>query len=371
MRWWWMTLAIAAPAAADPYLAGDHATGSWGGKRDALEDHGVTIDLVYYVEVFDAVGDDATALGHIDAALTLDTEKLGLWPGGTFYVLGQNGHGDGVNTVVGSATPISNLEAPAFTQLTELFYEQALADDAVKLRVGKQDANRDFGTPRYAGNFINGTLGMFPNVALPSFPTTGLGAYAQIKPAHWLAVKSGVYEGSPESGGFGLDTAFADGAGYVGVGAVAATGHFGPSHRHEATTSVGVWHKGGDTIANDGMFAQTDEHLFAHPDDPKDASGLTVIGRFSYARPERSAITRYFGGSAAYYGIGFHHDDSAGIAAGYLTLAPSGSEWFVDATYKARLTKFVSLQPDVEFYRHPGGVDGDAFLVGIRLKVKL
>src|ERR1044071_8278909 len=103
MRWWWL-LFIAAPATAD-----DHATGSWGGKRDALEEHGVTIDAIYYAEAFDDVGADATALGHIDLALTLDTEKLGLWPGGTFYVLGQNGHGDGINTVVGSATPISNL----------------------------------------------------------------------------------------------------------------------------------------------------------------------------------------------------------------------------------------------------------------------
>ena len=58
-------------------------------------------------------------LGHIDAALTLDTEKLGLWPGGHFYFLGQNNHGTGINELVGSATSISNYEARPYTQLTE------------------------------------------------------------------------------------------------------------------------------------------------------------------------------------------------------------------------------------------------------------
>ena len=372
MRVLWVLLAMTSSASAEPYLEGEHATGDWAGKRTELEDHGVDLDLIYTVEAFDDVGDDATVLGHVDAALTLDTEKLGLWPGGTLYTLVQNGHGDGINTVVGSATAISNLEAPAFTQLTELFYEQSLAGDMIVLRAGKQDANRDFGTPRYAGNFINGTLGMFPNALLPSFPTTGLGAFARAKPVPWLKVSGGVYEGSPEIESFGVDTAF-DGGGYVGVGGAAVTGHFGPSHRHEATTSAGAWHRAGempDVEANDGFFVQTDEHLFAHPNDPKDNSGLTVILRFSYARADRSAISRYVGGSASWYGLGFRHDDTVGVAAGYLTL-DGGSEWFIDATYKWRLTRFFSLQPDVEFYRHPSGTNGDAVLVGARIKVKL
>jgi porin len=372
MRTCWVVLALAAtPAHAEPYLEGDHATGTWGGKRDALEEHGLSIDLVYTVELFANVGDGSTALGHVDAALTLETEKAGLWPGGTFYILGQNGHGDGINTEVGSVTPISNVEAEPFTQLTELFYEQSIGDDALVVRAGKQDANRDFGTPRFAGNFINGTLGMFPNMPLPSFPTTGLGIYAAAKPADWLAVKAGIYEGSPESGGFGLDTAFQDDAGYVAIAGPGITHRYGPERRHEGTSSAGVWHKGGDVVANDGFFVQNDEHIFAHPDDPKDNAGLTLILRYSYARPERSAVSHYVGGSASWYGLGFTHDDTVGIAAGYLVLEPTGSEWFVDVTYKLRLTHFFSLQPDIEFYRHPAGTADDAFLVGGRIKIKL
>ncbi|HEX2687634.1 MAG TPA: hypothetical protein VHN14_13500, partial [Kofleriaceae bacterium] len=106
----------APPPAAQGWAAGDHLTGEWGGVRSRLADHGVTIDVLYASDVFTAHGDTA-ALGHVDVALTLDSRKLGLWDGGTLYVLGQNNHGSGINDHVGSAQTVTNLEASPYTQL--------------------------------------------------------------------------------------------------------------------------------------------------------------------------------------------------------------------------------------------------------------
>jgi porin len=391
-----LVLAMAAPAAADDdepkrWLDGDHLTGDWGGTRDKLEDHGVTIEAVYTAEAFSDIGHGSTVLGHVDAALTLDTKKLELWPGGTFYVLGQNNHGTGIDERVGSAQAISNLEvAPnqSYTQLSELFYEQHLHDDDISIRIGKQDANRDFGTPRYGGNFLNNNSGMFPNSPLPSYPANGLGAVVAVQATSFLLARAAIYEASPQIGGFGLDTAFKDGAGYTLVGGVAATHHYGPEGRHDGTTSLGVWHETGefDEIGvamprtfdtNDGFFIQHDEHIYSHPDDPKDATGLTVILRFSWARPDRSITARYAGGTAAWHGLR-SRNDTVGIGVGYFTLGEqtggtpgSGSELYVELTYKLRLTKFISFQEDIELYRHPGGDGPDAFVAGGRLKVKL
>jgi carbohydrate-selective porin OprB len=170
------------PSAEHGWLDGDHLTGDWGGARSALADRGVTIDLFYASEAFTARG-DSSVLGHLDAAITLDTHKLGLWDGGTLYALGQNNHGDsGITSAVGSAQPVTNLEAEPYTQLTELFFEQTAADDRLRIRIGKQDANRDFGTPRFGGNFINNNFGMYPTTPLPSYPTTGLGAIVAAQP---------------------------------------------------------------------------------------------------------------------------------------------------------------------------------------------
>ncbi|HMG55060.1 MAG TPA: carbohydrate porin [Kofleriaceae bacterium] len=394
-------LAAARPARAEPepapepaergWVAGDHLTGEWGGARSALADRGVTIDLAYASDAFTARGETAV-LGHVDAALTLDSKKLGLWDGATLYALAQNSHGHGINRSVGSDQPVTNLEAEPYTQLTELFVEQAALDDRLRIRIGKQDANRDFGTPRFGGNFINNDFGMFPTTPLPSYPTTGLGAIAAAQPVDWLTGKAAIYEGSPMTGGLGLTTAFRDGAGYTVIGGAAVTHHLGPAAHDGGTTSGGAWWQSGDIAAvgaagaaaprtfdsNAGGFVQHDERIYLHPGDPGDPRGLTVILRASWARADRTAVTRYAGGSAAWHGIGPRHNDTAGLGGGYLRIAePLGGspgprdEWFVEAFYKLRLTSFVSLQPDVQWIRHPGGDGADSLIAGLRVKLKL
>ena len=129
---------------------------------------------------------------------------------------------------------------------------------------------------------------------------------------------------------------------------------------------------------NAGVFVQHDERIYLHPEDPDDPRGLTVILRYSWARPDRSAIPHYAGGSAAWHGVGPRTNDTVGIGAGYFTVAEqlggspgTGDERFVEAFYKLRLTNFISLQPDVQVFRHPGGDGQDGFVAGVRVKLKL
>jgi porin len=384
-----------APAPGEPaeegphdWVHGDHLTGDWSGARSALADRGVTLDVLYASDMFTARGAGAV-LGHLDAALTLDSGKLGLWDGATLYALVQNNHGSGINEQVGSAQPVSNLEADPYTQLTELFVEQAVLDGRLRVRVGRQDANRDFGTPRFGGNFINNNFGMIPNAPLPSYPTTGLGAIAIAQPTEWLVGRLALYEGSPTVGGLGFSSAFAEGSGYTVAGGIAATHHYGAAGRDGGTTSVGVWWLSDDVAevgvpaprmfdSNAGWFVQNDERIYLHPDDPKDPRGLTVIVRYSAARADRTAIPRYAGGSAAWHGIGARDNDTVGIGAGMLRVSePVGgspgprTESFVEGFYKLRLTAFISVQPDVQWFHHPGGDGGDALVGGVRFKLKL
>ena len=361
-----VALAVSLVLAVSPaeWLDGEHATTEWQGARDELTAHGITLDFIYTGEGFvHAQKREATLLGHLDLAVTLDTEKLGLWSGGKFYVLGQASDGTGINTLVGSANEVSNLEARQFSQLGEFFYEQALFDEHLKLRLGKQDANREFGTPRYGGNFINNNFGMYPTTPLPSFPTTGLGAALIVEPAWWLALKAMVFEGSPQAGSLGFDSAFATGAGVMGVAGGSVMHHYGTENKSGGTTSLGVWaHSDGGL----GVLLQNDERLYVG-----DSGGLNFITRFSWSKPEHAAIPLYVGASLAWHGLGFRDDDTVGLGFGYFTLQAGGSELFVEAFYKMRLTHFLSLQPDVQIYRTPGGEGPPALLFGLRAKVKL
>ena len=373
------------------WSGGEHLTGEWGGARSALADRGVVLDVSYTSDAFTARG-RAAVLGHVDAALTLDSHQLGLWDGGTLYVLAQNNHGHGINNTVVAAEPVTNLGAAPYTQLTELFLEQAAFEDRLRIRIGKQDANRDFGTPRLGGDFLNNSFGMFPTAPLPTFPATGLGAIVLAKPVAWLTGKLAIYEGSPLTGGIGLTRAFEPGGGYTLAAGAVATHRLGPAGHDGGTTSGGVWRQSGDFPEVDagpgaaprrfdhdaGWFVQHDERIYLHPDDRDDPRGLTVIVRASWAQPDRTAITRYAGGSLAWRGIGPRRDDTAGIGAGYLRIAQPlagspgpKSEWFTEAFYTLRLTGFVTLQPDVQAFRHPGGDGSDALVAGIRVQLRL
>jgi carbohydrate-selective porin OprB len=80
----------------------------------------------------------------------------------------------------------------------------------------------------------------------------------------------------------------------------------------------------------------------------------------------------------AWHGIGPRDNDTAGVGAGTFSVAePLGGspgpryETFVEAFYKLRLTNFVSFQPDLQWFRHPGGDGADALAIGMRLKLKL
>jgi carbohydrate-selective porin OprB len=373
---------------------GTQLTGRWGGARDWLEDHGITLDFVYAAEIFAnaaqaEAGSNSTFTGHLDVAITLDFEAMGLWPGGKFYAVGQNNHGVGINEIVGSTSEISNIEGKPYTQLGEFFFEQTLFKDLITLRLGKQDANREFGTPRFGGNFINNNFGLIPSTPFPSYPTNGLGATLIVKPLEWLAFRAMFIEGSPKVGSFGFDTAFAPNAGHFLIASVAATHVFGAGERSGGTSSAGFFRQQGQIPeladvpmprtfdSNYGFFVQHDERVYLHPGDKDDPRGLTWISRVGWSQPDRTLMSFFVGSSVAWHGLGARQDDTVGIGFGYFTVQQQangtpgpGSEFFVELFYKWRLTHFLSLQPDLQYYRTPGGDGRDALLVGVRLKVK-
>lgn len=334
---------------------------------------------------------DPTALvnGHLDVAVTLDSEGLGLWKGGKLYVLGQNNHGPGINQAVGSVTEISNIEAAPYTQLGEFFFEQNLFD-VVRFRLGKQDANREFGTPRFGGNFINNNFGMLPSSPLPSYPTNGLGAVVVATPFPFLAVKAALFEGKPQVGSVGFDSAFVKDAGHFAIAAVNVMHRYGAEGRSNGTSSLAVYRQQGQfeelnpvgevpRVFSElwGVFAQHDERIYLN-DDLSDPRCFTIIPRFGWAQPDRFNMSLYLGLSVAFHGMGMREDDTVGIGVGGFTVnrqangtPGQGSELFVELFYKWRFTKFMSLQPDLQYYRRPGGDGRDAVLVGTRLKFKL
>jgi porin len=357
------TLAIAALLCASTAVvrADDNATGNWGGARDDLAAHGVRLDVDYSAEVFSLPGVPTTAYrGNLDVILTLDTEKLHLWSCGTLFVYGQHAHGHGVSDEFAPLEPVSNLEAPAFTQLSELWLAQCLGE-RITLRLGKQDANRDFASPRFGGNFLNSSYGVIPTAPMPSFPTPGLGAAVFVDAASWLELRGGIYEGAPTINSYGED-AFGSGAGAFAVAQLVFKHDlFGqPSGAH----SIGAWtHTGQD---RSGVFAVVDWFLRLHPDDTTDTRAFQLFARGGWSERAEGAIYAYVGGGLTAHGfIGANH--TLGLGAGHAR-ADTGDESFVELFCKLRFVPWLTFEPDLQYYFTDLG---EHFVMGARAKLKL
>jgi porin len=181
-------VATAQPIDIPPTWGGDfwdrpRMTGSWFGLRDELGKKGVVIDidlLQLPQGVITGGQDDVAKYGGLaEYTLNVDTQKLGLWPGGFFKIEGMTSYGQSVDKASGALVPPSILSIlPQVgkendTGLMNLTYMQFLSKwfglVAGKVYTLTADDNafaHDFrSTFLYTGLDFNMTLDLFPFTA--------------------------------------------------------------------------------------------------------------------------------------------------------------------------------------------------------------
>lgn len=355
-------VAVTAPwARADDWLHGDDATGTWGGARTALEDRGVHVDLDYVAESFTRDLKAIAYRGSVDFTFDFDTAKAGLWKGGRLLAFAQQAHGQGVSDDLGLAMPASNYEAQAFTQLSELWFQQDLPH-GIGLRIGKQDANRDFAAPRFPGNFLNSAYGVVPNTPLPSYPAPALGAALFLQPTEIVGLRAGVYEGAPEAGSF-AGHAFDDGTGLFAVAAAHLEVEEGAARDTQA--QLGGWHH--TALDRSGAFAVVDHLRRLSPGSTEDKRSVQAFVRGSWdPDAQGSDPVVYVGSGLTAHGF-VGANNTVGLGSGFVSISDR-DQGFVELFFKWRPVPWFTVQPDAQV--HFVGENAHV-LVGLRCKVKL
>jgi porin len=86
-------------------------TGDWGGLRDELGKEGVVLDVDALVTPMDVLsGGRSTGgetWGNLDYTLNIDSQKLGLWPGGFLMVSADTGFGTNLFAYSGALVPVN------------------------------------------------------------------------------------------------------------------------------------------------------------------------------------------------------------------------------------------------------------------------
>jgi porin len=395
----------------------DLLTGDWGGLRTDWENHGVQLRVNYIGEILGnptgGVRRGAVYEGRAEFALTVDLEKMAGWSGAAFHANAYQIHGRGLsaNDLGNNLLAVSNIEAERTTRLFDLWLEQQLWNDLVAVRLGQLAVDDEFITSQYGALFVNSTFG-WPGMAAtdlpsggPAYPLSTPGVRVKVQPTDQLSLMAAVFNGDPAGRGLGTpqsrdasgtafrvnDDAFVIAeAAYVLNQEKDATGLPG-------TYKLGGWYHSGrfadqrfDTAglslanpASSGLPAQRrgDYAIYAAVDqmvwraaETKD-QGLGVFVRVAGSPSERNEVDVYADGGINYKGLlPDRGDDLLGLGIAYARIGDAASgldrdlnffngasrpvrdyEMALELTYRAQVTPWWTLQPDLQVIVHPGG----------------
>jgi len=404
------------PATAAPSDLWTRSTlfGDMGGLRPWLNTHGVTLGLQETSEYMRNFSGGTHRIGtyHGMAQLSvgIDTDQAFGLPGGTFYASGLQIRGTDLSTrslqVIQTAT---GAEANAGTRLWELWYQQAMLDDKIDLKIGQQALDQEFMVSDYAGTFMNATFGWsaLPAADLPSggpaYPLSSLGVRVRAHVADDLTVLAGVFDGNPAPGSgdpqalnsSGTRFPLHNGALLIGevqyainqdahspglpgsykLGFWYHTSRFddqarddtGLSLANPASTGTPASHRG-----NYSFYAVADQMVWRPNADA--ARSLGAFARVMGAPGDRNlidlGITAGLTLKAPFDG---REDDVAGLAVGYARISSHAREWdrnqalyiphypsrsaetLIEATYQYQVTPWWMMQADVQYVMRPGG----------------
>jgi porin len=327
-------------------------------------------------------------LDNLDITIDADAERIvGIEGLQLFaYLLYNNGHS--LNELTGAAQGVSNIEATDALRLYELWTQWDFGSGEQSLRFGLYDLNSEFDSIESAGLFVNPSHGIGPDISQtghngPSiFPVTSLGARFSKSWGSWsaqMAVLDAVPGDLDHPDRTTIRLSGDEGALIVGEA----------NYRSSAARfGVGYWRYTSDFDQHDGGVARDDNAgayvVFEAPAFEHDSSNMNFFVRAGVANSHINPVDRYLGMGAVYSITSEAREHQIGIAvavaefgdayrrleasAGHMTDA---RESIVELTYRVNVSDWLSLQPDVQYIRHPG-VDSEAssaWVVGLRFEM--
>lgn len=358
----------------------------WQKQRDMFEEKGICFNLVstedYITNLSGGNVRKDTWFGLLDFDMGLDTEKLGFWSGGNFFVYVSNVHGHKKPTgeYVGDMQGVNGNEAPRVSRLMELWYEQTLMSGRLSILGGIHDMNGEFVVSEYAGLFLNSAFGLTPtlanNVSVSSFPNPALGGRIKWTLSENLSILAGVYDGDPGDSSdhpHGPDTSWNGKGGTFAIGEVAWSYRFWQKDSLLCVMKVGFWHHSDnfEDVAgldendmpvphddNYGGYGIFDQVLWQE----KENQGLKAFFMAGGAPKNRNTIDMHLAWGITYTGLFPGRDeDDIGFAVTRASLSDKqkdaqgleSGETTLETTYRFVVNPQVSLQPDIQYVMDP------------------
>lgn len=358
--------------------------------------------------------------GNFDFSITADTEKLGMWEGGKFYLYTQDTHGKSLTArQTGDYMFYSLLETfpkpDDVNQLGELWYEHQWQDGKLVARAGRLDGYLYFANQELTEGFLNSSFTLIPPTTLPAWPFQVLGFYTKYRFDSGVEVKYAIYDSWHVGPQYFLNP-----VGDRGVinftELMIPTQLLGVGKEKYGSIRVGAWYDTQklDTISVDdtqtvkgnyGFYVAAQQMLIPEkstgPSDDKEskaesirdqnldestardktrfAQGLAIFAQYGWAPADRNYLFQYYGAGLVYRGL-FRGRDEDIIGLGFGTGLFGDQTYEVDGStfesaveffYRIQLTPNIILQPDIQYIANSGGAGKDSFPVGLHFILTL
>jgi porin len=349
--------------------------------------------------------------GRLNLAVDVDLQKLVGLRELTFHANMFQIHGDGLSrSNLNNFLVVSGIEALPSTRLYEMWFEQKWGT-TLSLRAGQLAADTEFINAKYTDVFTNASLGWPAMMSVnlpsggPSPPLAALGARLRANVTDNLTLAAAIFDGDAAGPGPG-DPQLRDNAGinfrindpplvigevqYIWNGKKGDPGldgkfkiggwrHFGEfSDQRFTAEGVSLANPVGSGMpanlrGNFGVYSVFEQKVYRVGND--DDRGVGIFARVSSSPSDRNLIDFYADGGIELIGLSDRRPkDKFGIAAGYAHVSSRaraldfdfqqlmGPSWpqrsfesLVTAVYQYEVRAGWTLQPNFQYFIHPGG----------------
>ena len=362
------------------------------GSRDNLEDKGLSLELVFTGDLVtnhsgglktnSDVDTHISYLSNTDLIIELDTEKASIWKGGLLHGHFFNHHGANPSEdYIGDLQFVDNIESEERTKMYELWYEHTfdLYGTGLSMLIGQHDLNSEFNITEYGLLFLQSSFGfnneISNNIPVSNFPVAALGFRVKWEPTESLYLMAEISEGDPGKNDSGVKWTLDSKEGFLSFYEIGY--HFGDkeeSRTMPGTYKFGWWYHTDEF--DDVRDTDVSGNPLEHPDNfgiyfiadqmllpGKGNTGLGAFFQVGGVPEDRNQVDLYIGGGIHYRGlIPSRDDDIFGLAVAHASISEDlrdvenmdRHETVVEATYKAQVFPFLTVQPGVQVVFNPG-----------------
>jgi porin len=374
----------------------NNMTGNWWGLRQRLQVAGITVGATLLLEGFRNFQggiDTAHAVGAttFDLNLALDTDKLLHWHGGEFYVdMEDHAFRNPSTALVGDLQIFDKQNSPPYLQIFEMWYQQKLFDDKIRVKIGKVDANTEFSVIDNGLAFIGSSTQVSPTIFM--FPTTpdpmpSVNVFFTPNESYYASFGAYYANRSDRFGDLVDDpakiqpTAF----GTFLIGETGLKWHAVPILGQAGNLKVGAWGHTGTFTRFDGAqqdgtygyYAILNQTIWQPKGEPDNGRGVRTFLEYGGTESDINPIDRHIGGGITWTGpIDARTNDIIGFSPQYAHITPQAGlphpyELALETFYQWKLSPWAFVQPDLQYIVHPGGTHPNALVATLRLQISL